>query len=187
MLLMIDNYDSFTYNLVHYFETLHQTVIVFRHDKITLEDIEKLAPEFIVISPGPGNPNDAGISLSCIQQFSGVIPILGVCLGHQAIAQSFGASIVSAKKIMHGKISAIYHHNTGIFRNLPSPFKATRYHSLVIDRSTLPNDFMITAWTEEDEIMGIKHRQLPLEGVQFHPEAVLTEYGLTLLENFITA
>lgn len=188
MLLMIDNYDSFTFNLVHYLEQLRLSVQVVRHDAITLSDIEKMRPSHIVISPGPGNPNDAGISLSCISHFAGKIPILGVCLGHQAIAQAFGAKIIRAQKIMHGKTSPIYHNETGVFKNIPSPFLATRYHSLVVDRATLPSDFIVTAWTEEKndtEIMGIKHQTLPIEGVQFHPEAVLTEHGMTLLQNFI--
>lgn len=185
MLLMIDNYDSFTFNLVHYFQILNQSVSVYRNDKITLSEIEKLNPELIVISPGPGNPSDAGITLSCIEKFAGTIPILGVCLGHQAIGQVFGAKIVSAKKIMHGKTSLIHHKNAGVFKNLPNPFYATRYHSLVIDRATLSDNFMITAWADDGEIMGIKHRTLSIESVQFHPEAVLTEQGLALLRNFI--
>lgn len=191
MLLMIDNYDSFTFNLVHCFESLNETVRVFRNDAITLADIEALNPSRIVISPGPGRPEEAGISLSCITHFAGKIPVLGVCLGHQAIAHAFGANIVRAKHIMHGKTSDIYHNNRGIFKNLPSPFKAARYHSLVIDQKTLPDQFEITAWTKEKEgameaIMGIKHRTLALEGVQFHPEAILTEHGMQLLQNFIS-
>lgn len=185
MLLMIDNYDSFTFNLVHYFQALQQTVSVFRNDAITITDIEKLNPTHIVLSPGPGNPDDAGITLSCIQHFTGKIPILGVCLGHQAIAQAFGARIIGAKKIMHGKTSEIFHTNDGVFKNIPAPFNATRYHSLVVERETLSSDFNITAWTDDQEIMGIKHRTLPLEGVQFHPEAILTEHGMHLLRNFI--
>ena len=185
MLLVIDNYDSFTFNLVNYFQKLAQTVSVARNDEITLDDIQQLNPSHIIISPGPGNPDDAGISLACIQQFSGKIPILGVCLGHQAIGQAFGASIIPAQKIMHGKTSAIFHRGEGVFKNMPNPFKATRYHSLAIDRKTLPHDFVLTAWTEDQEIMGIKHRILPIEGVQFHPEAILTEQGLQLLSNFI--
>lgn len=188
MLLMIDNYDSFTFNLVHYLEQLNIPVRVYRHDAITLSDIEKMHPSHIVISPGPGNPDDAGISLSCITHFAGKIPILGVCLGHQAIAQAFGAKIIRAQKIMHGKTSPIYHNEIGVFKHIPSPFLATRYHSLVVDRATLPNDFIVTAWTaaeNDTEIMGIKHRTLPIEGVQFHPEAILTEHGMMLLENFV--
>lgn len=188
MLLMIDNYDSFTFNLVHYLEQLNIPVHVYRHDAITLPDIETMHPSHIVISPGPGNPDDAGISLSCITHFAGKIPILGVCLGHQAIAQAFGAKIIRAQKIMHGKTSPIYHNEIGVFKHIPSPFLATRYHSLVVDRATLPNDFIVTAWTaaeNDTEIMGIKHRTLPIEGVQFHPEAILTEHGMMLLENFV--
>jgi anthranilate synthase component 2 len=185
MLLMIDNYDSFTFNLVHYFKNLHEDIRVYRHDAITLTEIEKLNPHHIIISPGPGRPEDAGITLSCIQHFAGKIPILGVCLGHQAIGHAFGAAIIHAKKIMHGKTSAIFHDNTGVFKNLPNPFQATRYHSLVIDKETLSNAFDITAWTDDGEIMAIKHRELHLEGVQFHPEAILTECGMQLLQNFI--
>lgn len=190
MLLMIDNYDSFTFNLVHYFEALNQSVCVFRNDALTLSDIEKLNPSHIVISPGPGRPENAGITISCIKHFTGKIPLLGVCLGHQAIGQAFGAKIVHAKTIMHGKTSDIYHNNSGVFKNLSNPFKATRYHSLAIDQKTLPNDFEITAWAQEKnntsrEIMGIKHRTLPIEGVQFHPEAILTEHGMRLLNNFL--
>ncbi|OGT43561.1 MAG: anthranilate/aminodeoxychorismate synthase component II [Gammaproteobacteria bacterium RIFCSPHIGHO2_12_FULL_40_19] len=190
MLLMIDNYDSFTFNLVHYFEALKTAVCVYRNDAITLSDIEKLNPSHIVISPGPGRPEEAGITLSCIKQFAGKIPLLGVCLGHQAIAAAFGATIIRAKTIMHGKTSDIYHNNLGVFKDLSNPFKATRYHSLVIDQKTLSNDFEITAWTKEndnsiEEIMGIKHRTLSIEGVQFHPEAILTEHGMQLLNNFL--
>lgn len=186
MLLLIDNYDSFTFNLADYFTQLQQDVRVFRNDQITLLDIEKLNPEYIVISPGPGRPEDAGITLDCITMFSGKIPILGVCLGHQAIAQAYGATIIHAKKVMHGKNSFISHTRTGLFQDLPNPLSVTRYHSLVIDRHTLSSDFLITADTQEDhEIMGIQHKTLPLYGVQFHPEAVLTKAGLKLLENFL--
>ncbi len=185
MLLVIDNYDSFTFNLVHYFRALNHDVLVFRNDAITLSKISKLNPSHIIISPGPGRPENAGITLSCIEKFAGKIPILGVCLGHQAIAHRFGAKIIGAKKIMHGKTSNIYHDNKGVFKNISCPFKATRYHSLVIDRSTLSDDFDITAWTDDQEIMGIKHRQWLIEGVQFHPESILTEQGIKLLENFI--
>ena len=191
MLLIIDNYDSFTFNLAHYFEALNKSVCVFRNDALTLSDIEKLNPSHIVISPGPGKPEDAGISVSCIKHFTGKIPLLGVCLGHQAIGQAFGATIIHAKNIMHGKTSDIHHNNSGVFKNLPNPFKAARYHSLAIDQKTLPYDFEITAWTQEEnnaarEIMGIKHRALPIEGVQFHPEAILTEQGMQLLNNFLS-
>lgn len=185
MLLMIDNYDSFTFNLAHYFQALKQDVRVFRNDEITITDIEKFQPRYIVISPGPGRPEDAGITLNCIRQFTGKIPILGVCLGHQAIGYAFGAAITNAKQIMHGKTSEISHHHHGVFKNIPNPFHATRYHSLVIDRKTLSTEFSVTAWTEDNEIMGIKHRTVALEGVQFHPEAILTEHGMSLLNNFL--
>lgn len=182
---MIDNYDSFTFNLVHYFQVLKQDVRVYRHDEITIEEIEQLQPRYIVISPGPGKPEDAGIALSCIKNFAGKIPILGVCLGHQAIGHAFGATIINAKQIMHGKTSLISHNNSGVFKNISNPFQATRYHSLVIDRKTLSTDFEMTAWTDDNEIMGIKHRTFALEGVQFHPEAILTEHGMQLLNNFL--
>ena len=185
MLLMIDNYDSFTYNLVQYFGELRQDVTVYRNDEITLDRIAELHPHHIVISPGPGTPNEAGVSVSLIERFSGKIPILGVCLGHQAIGQAFGGKIVHAKKLMHGKTSAIHHHSTGVFRGLPDMFHATRYHSLVIERASLPPCLEITAWTDDDEIMGVRHMTLPIEGVQFHPESILTEHGHVLLENFL--
>ncbi len=190
MLLVIDNYDSFTYNLVHYFETLKQTVKVARNDEIGIHEIAALAPPHIVLSPGPGRPEDAGITLDCIKTFAGKVPILGVCLGHQAIAQHFGAAIINAKQILHGKTSRVYHCHQGIFKDLPNPLTATRYHSLVIDQNSIPNDIEITAWTNDgnsqrQEIMGIKHKTLPIEGVQFHPESILTEDGFTLLNNFI--
>lgn len=181
---MIDNYDSFTFNLVHYFQALKQDVCVYRNDEITLEEIEQLQPKYIVISPGPGRPEDAGITLACIKNFAGKIPILGVCLGHQAIGHAFGATIINAKQIMHGKTSEISHNNQGVFINIANPFQATRYHSLVIDKKTLSDEFDITARTEDGEIMGIKHRRFALEGVQFHPEAILTEHGMLLLNNF---
>ena len=190
MLLMIDNYDSFTYNLVQYFSELQAEVHVYRNDQLTLEQIAVMNPDWIVISPGPCTPNEAGISLQLIQQFSGKIPILGVCLGHQSIAQVFGSKIIRAQKVMHGKVSPIYHNNAGVFKNLPSPFNATRYHSLLIDANTLSPEFAVTAWTQDEaggmyEIMGIRHRTLPLEGVQFHPESILTEHGHALLRNFL--
>lgn len=185
MLLMIDNYDSFTYNLVQYLSELGEEVAVYRNDEITLDTILKLKPDRIVISPGPCTPDEAGISLSVIKKFSETIPVLGVCLGHQSIGQAFGGHIVHAKQLMHGKTSPIYHHNIGIFRNLPNPFIATRYHSLVIERSTLPDCLEITAWTEDDEIMGVRHKTLAIEGIQFHPESILSERGHQMLENFL--
>ncbi|MBL1319756.1 MAG: aminodeoxychorismate/anthranilate synthase component II [Methylophaga sp.] len=190
MLLMLDNYDSFTYNLVQYFGELGAEVHVHRNDKITIDEIEALNPEKIVISPGPCTPNEAGISLEVISHFAGKKPILGVCLGHQSIGQAFGGDIVHAGKIMHGKTSPIYHNNTSIFKGLNNPVTATRYHSLVIEKATLPDCFEITAWTQNedgsiDEIMGIKHKTLAIEGVQFHPESILTEQGHALLKNFL--
>jgi len=192
MILMIDNYDSFTYNIVQYLAELNADVQVFRNDEISLEDIEKLAPEKIVISPGPCTPNEAGISVETINRFAGKIPVLGICLGHQSIAQAFGGKIVRAKQVMHGKTSKICHHNGGVFRGLGARFVATRYHSLVIEQSSLPPCLEITAWTENedgslDEIMGVRHKQLAVEGVQFHPESILTEYGHDLLRNFLEA
>jgi anthranilate synthase component 2 len=185
MLLMIDNYDSFTYNLVQYFGELEQEVRVYRNDEITLDEISALAPRHIVISPGPCTPNEAGISVPLIRNFADRIPILGVCLGHQAIGQAFGGKIVHAKEVMHGKTSAITHTSSGVFRDLPNPLQATRYHSLVIERSTLPECLEVTAWSPDGEIMGVRHRELPLEGVQFHPESILTERGHALLANFL--
>lgn len=191
MLLMIDNYDSFTYNLVQYFGELGATVQVFRNDQITVEQVASLAPRHIVISPGPCTPDQAGISIAAIQAFAGKIPLLGVCLGHQGIGQAFGGKIVRAQQIMHGKTSLIYHQGQGLFKNLPCPFTAIRYHSLVIDRQSLPSCLQITAWTETaegemEEIMGVQHQNLPIVGVQFHPESILTEYGYDLLKNFLT-
>ncbi len=185
MLLMIDNYDSFTYNLVQYFSELGQEVLVHRNDQISIEDITLLNPEFIVISPGPCTPNEAGISLSIVNQFKGKIPILGVCLGHQTIGQAFGGKIIHAQTIMHGKTSQIYHNEQGVFRGLAKPFIATRYHSLVIERESLPSCFEVTAWTDDQEIMGVRHKELAVEGVQFHPESILTQHGHDLLRNFI--
>jgi anthranilate synthase/aminodeoxychorismate synthase-like glutamine amidotransferase len=185
MLLMIDNYDSFTYNLVQYLAEIGQEVKVVRNDKISIEEINKLNPQYIVISPGPCTPNEAGISLELIEAFKGKIPILGVCLGHQSIGQAFGGKIVHAQTIMHGKTSKISHNNKGVFRGIKNPFVATRYHSLVIDRESLPNCFDITAWTDDNEIMGIKHKKLAIEGVQFHPESILSEHGHDLLKNFL--
>ena len=185
MLLMIDNYDSFTYNLVQYLSEIGQEVKVYRNDKITIEEVNKLNPKYIVISPGPCTPNEAGISLELINYFKGKVPILGVCLGHQSIGQAFGGKIIHAQTIMHGKTSQIFHENTGVFNGIKSPFTATRYHSLVIDKKSLPDCFDITAWTDDNEIMGIKHKDLPIEGVQFHPESILSEYGHDLLKNFL--
>jgi anthranilate synthase component 2 len=186
MLLMIDNYDSFTYNLVQYLGELGEEVRVVRNDEVTVEDIGRLAPARIVISPGPCTPNEAGVSLPVIARFAGKIPILGVCLGHQAIGQAFGGRIVHAKTLMHGKVSPIHHAGKGVFRGLPSPFNATRYHSLAIERETCPADLEITAWTGDGEIMGVRHRALAVEGVQFHPESILTEHGHDMLRNFLT-
>ena len=185
MLLMIDNYDSFTYNLVQYLAEIGQEVKVVRNDKISIEEINKLNPQYIVISPGPCTPNEAGISLSLIEAFKGEIPILGVCLGHQSIGQAFGGKIIHAQTIMHGKTSKICHNNEGVFRGIKDPFIATRYHSLVIDRESLPDCFDVTAWTDDNEIMGIKHKELAIEGVQFHPESILSEHGHDLLKNFL--
>ncbi len=190
MILMIDNYDSFTYNLVQYLGELGAEVVVERNDQITLAEIEKLAPELIMVSPGPCTPSEAGISLEVIEHFKGKIPIFGVCLGHQAIGQAFGGDIIRAKKIMHGKTSPVKHIDKGIFAGLPSPFTATRYHSLVIDQKTLPDCLEVTAWTETedgeiDEIMGVRHKELAIEGVQFHPESILTDYGHDMLRNFL--
>lgn len=185
MILMIDNYDSFTYNLVQYLGSLHQEVKVLRNDKITLDEIKKMAPAKIVISPGPGRPEDAGISCAVIKEFAGKIPVLGVCLGHQAIGFAYGGKIIGAKKLMHGKTSLIYHNNKEIFRGLPNPFEATRYHSLLVEKNSLPEALEVTAWTKEDEIMGLKHKKYPLWGVQFHPESILTKHGMDLLKNFI--
>jgi anthranilate synthase component 2 len=185
MLLMIDNYDSFTYNLVQYFGELGEEVTVFRNDEIKLDEIEQLKPARIVISPGPCTPSKAGISVPLIERYHGRIPILGVCLGHQSIGQAFGGKIVHAGQVMHGKTSPIFHDNSGLFRHLPNPFHATRYHSLVIERESLPDCLEITAWTEEGEIMGVRHKSLAIEGLQFHPESILTEHGHKLLANFL--
>jgi len=185
MLLMIDNYDSFTYNLVQYFAELGEDVVVHRNDEITVGQIEKMNPQHIVVSPGPCTPNEAGVSVAVIQHFAGKIPVLGVCLGHQSIGQAFGGKIVHARQLMHGKTSLIHHHNTSVFTGLPNPFTATRYHSLVIERETLPDCLKITAWTDDGEIMGVRHKTLPVHGVQFHPESILTEYGHDMLKNFL--
>ncbi|MEK6771741.1 MAG: aminodeoxychorismate/anthranilate synthase component II [Pseudomonadota bacterium] len=185
MLLMIDNYDSFTYNLVQYLGELGQDVRVVRNDQITVAEITKLKPDHIVISPGPCTPNEAGVSVETIQKLAGKTPILGVCLGHQSIGQAFGGKIIRAKQLMHGKTSMIHHKDRGVFKGLPSPFEATRYHSLVIERESLPDCLEITAWTEDGEIMGVRHKTLPVEGVQFHPESILTQHGHDLLSNFL--
>ena len=185
MLLMIDNYDSFTFNLVQYFGELGQKVKVLRNDEVNLDQIEDLNPEFIVISPGPCTPNEAGISIEAIKEFSGKIPILGVCLGHQAIGAAFGAKIIKANQIMHGKISDVIHDGLEIFKNIESPFQATRYHSLVIDPETLSKDFSVIAWTEDETIMGIKHNSQEIYGLQFHPESLKTMDGMTMLNNFL--
>ncbi|ELP6551907.1 aminodeoxychorismate synthase component 2 [Salmonella enterica] len=185
MILLIDNYDSFTWNLYQYFCELGAEVQVRRNDVLTLAHIDALNPQKIVISPGPCTPNDAGISLAVIRHYAGRIPMLGVCLGHQAMAQAFGASVVRAAKVMHGKTSSVTHNGQGVFRGLPSPLTVTRYHSLIVDPATLPECFEITAWSETQEIMGIRHREWDLEGVQFHPESILSEQGHALLENFL--
>ncbi|HAV4273108.1 TPA: aminodeoxychorismate/anthranilate synthase component II [Acinetobacter baumannii] len=190
MLLMIDNYDSFTYNIVQYFGELNQEVKVVRNDQVTLEDIERWQPKYLVIGPGPCSPSEAGISIPAINHFAGKIPLLGVCLGHQSIGQAFGGKIVRAKTVMHGRLSDMYHSNKCIFSNLPSPFSATRYHSLVIDQETLPDCLEVTCWTNEadgsmEEIMGVKHKTLPVEGVQFHPESILSQHGHQIFKNFL--
>ena len=185
MLLMIDNYDSFTWNLVQYLGELGADVHVHRNDALTLEQVEAWHPEKIVVSPGPCTPNEAGISVPLIQRFAGRVPILGVCLGHQAIGQAFGGRVVHAKTLMHGKVSAIHHQGKGVFAGLPTPYNATRYHSLAIERASCPPELEVTAWTEDGEIMGVRHRSLRVEGVQFHPESILTEHGHELLRNFL--
>lgn len=190
MLLMIDNYDSFTYNLVQYFGELGEDVQVYRNDQIGVADVEKLNPDHLVISPGPCTPNEAGISVEAITRFAGKLPILGVCLGHQSIGQAFGGKIIHAGAIMHGKTSMVYHNDMGVFAGLSNPFEATRYHSLVIEKSSIPDCLEVTAWTQDDngnidEIMGVRHKEYMIEGVQFHPESILTEHGHDLLRNFL--
>ncbi|MCM0613461.1 aminodeoxychorismate/anthranilate synthase component II [Marinobacter sediminum] len=190
MLLMIDNYDSFTYNVVQYLAELGADVQVYRNDEITVEEIEALKPERLVISPGPCTPNEAGISMAAIRHFAGKLPILGICLGHQAIGQVYGGDIIRAGRVMHGKVSPVYHKDAGVFRGLNNPLQATRYHSLVIDQETLPDCLEVTAWTRHEdgsveEIMGVRHKTLPVEGVQFHPESIMTEQGHELLRNFL--
>ena len=185
MLLMIDNYDSFTYNLVQYLGELGADVRVYRNDAITLDEVAALAPAQIVVSPGPCTPNEAGISVPLIRRFAGKVPILGVCLGHQAIGQAFGGRIVRAQRVMHGKLSPVTHDGRGVFAGLPTPFAVTRYHSLAIERESVPDDLEVTATADDGEIMGVRHRHLAVEGVQFHPEAILTEHGMRLLANFL--
>jgi anthranilate synthase component 2 len=185
MLLMIDNYDSFTYNIVQYLGELGEDVRTVRNDEITLADIEKMAPERICISPGPKAPKDAGISLDILREFKGKLPILGVCLGHQAIGEAFGGKVIRAKQVMHGKTSLIAHTGEGVFKGLPSPFTVIRYHSLAIERSSLPDCLEVTAWTDDGEIMGVRHKEYDIEGVQFHPESILSEHGHALLKNFL--
>jgi para-aminobenzoate synthetase component II len=185
LILVIDNYDSFTYNLVQYLGELGQEIVVRRNDEIDLEGIAKLAPDHILISPGPCTPNEAGISLALIERFKGEIPILGVCLGHQSIGQAFGGEVVRADKLMHGKTSDIIHDGRSLFEGLPSPFTATRYHSLIVKRDTLPDSLEITAQTEDGEIMGVRHKEYTVEGVQFHPESIMTDHGLRILRNFV--
>ena len=185
MILMVDNYDSFTYNLVQYLGELGAEVSVHRNDRITVADIESMAPSHIVISPGPCTPDQAGVSVAVVKAFSGRLPILGVCLGHQSIGQAFGGRIVHARVLMHGKTSMVHHDGRGLFTGLPDPFQATRYHSLVVDRGSLPDCLEVTAWTADREIMGVRHRELPVYGVQFHPESILTQHGHALLDNFL--
>jgi para-aminobenzoate synthetase component 2 len=186
MILVIDNYDSFTYNLVQYLGELGESIVVKRNDEIDLDGIGELGPDHILISPGPCTPNEAGVSLALIEHFKGKIPIFGVCLGHQAIGQAFGGEVVRAERLMHGKTSDIYHDGKTIFQGIPSPYTATRYHSLIVRRETLPDCFEISAETKEGEIMGLRHKKYPIEGVQFHPESIITEHGLTLLRNFVS-
>lgn len=190
MLLMIDNYDSFTYNVVQYLAELGADVRVYRNDEITIQEIETLQPSRIVISPGPCTPNEAGVSMAVIERFAGVLPLLGICLGHQSLGQVYGGKVVRARRVMHGKTSLIHHRGEGVFAGLPTPFTATRYHSLVVDKTNLPADLELTAWTEDDsgevdEVMGLRHKLTGAEGVQFHPESVLSEHGHTLLNNFL--
>ncbi len=185
MLLMIDNYDSFTYNLVQYFGELGADVHTYRNDEITLEQIEAMKPAHLVISPGPCSPTEAGISVAAIQHFAGKLPILGVCLGHQSIGAAFGGKVVHAKQLMHGKVSEVHHENRGVFEGLPNPVTCTRYHSLAVERESLPECLEVTAWTDDGEIMGLRHKTLEIEGVQFHPESILTQHGHDLLRNFL--
>lgn len=187
MILVLDNYDSFTYNLVQYLSELGAQVVVHRNDAITVDEVRELRPRGVLISPGPGRPEEAGVSLDLIAKLGSVTPIFGVCLGHQSIAQHFGASVVRADRLMHGRTSEILHEGLGVFANLPSPLTATRYHSLIVKRGTLPDAIEVTAWTDRDEIMGIRHTELPIEGVQFHPESFLTEHGHQLIRNWLSS
>jgi para-aminobenzoate synthetase component II len=184
MIFMIDNYDSFTYNLVQYLGELGEELVVKRNDQTSIDEINRLSPKFLMVSPGPCSPNEAGISLEAIKAFAGQIPIFGVCLGHQSIAQAFGGEVIQAERLMHGKTSEIYHDGRSIFQGLPNPFPATRYHSLIVKKETLPTCFEVSAWTAEGEIMAIRHKELPIEGVQFHPESIMTTAGKELLKNF---
>ena len=186
MLLMIDNYDSFTYNLVQYFGELGEEVRTFRNDEITLEEITAMTPDRICLSPGPCSPKEAGICISVLQHFAGKLPLLGVCLGHQAIGEAFGGNVVRAKQVMHGKTSVIAHTGVGVFKDIPSPYTVIRYHSLAIERASLPDCLEVTAWTDDGEIMGVRHKELDVQGVQFHPESILSEHGHLLLKNFLT-
>lgn len=186
MILMIDNYDSFTYNLVQYLGEMGEELVVKRNDKITIEEIESMSPDVIVLSPGPCSPNEAGITMEVIKYFAGKIPMLGVCLGHQSIAQVFGGDVVRAARLMHGKTSPVFHHNKTIFEGTPSPFHVTRYHSLIVKKETLPDCLEVTAWTSEGEVMAIRHKEFAIEGVQFHPESITTEYGKELLRQFLS-
>lgn len=185
MILMIDNYDSFTFNLVQFLGELGQELVVKRNDEVTISDIEQMKPDFLMISPGPCSPNEAGISMDAIKYFAGKIPIFGVCLGHQSIAQVFGGDVVRADRLMHGKTSLMYHDEKTLFADIPNPFTATRYHSLIVKKETLPECLEVTSWTEEGEIMALRHKTLPIEGVQFHPESIMTSHGKELLQNFI--
>ncbi|APH06703.1 aminodeoxychorismate/anthranilate synthase component II [Bacillus weihaiensis] len=185
MIVMIDNYDSFTFNLVQYLGELGEELVVKRNDEITLEEIEELNPQFLMVSPGPCSPNEAGISMAAIEYFAGKIPIFGVCLGHQSIAQVFGGDVVRAERLMHGKTSQMHHNGETIFKGMDNPFTATRYHSLIVKNETLPDCLEVTAWTDDNEIMALRHKTLPIEGVQFHPESIMTTFGKDLLKNFI--
>lgn len=185
MILMIDNYDSFTYNLVQFLGELGEELVVRRNDEITIDEIAQLNPKYLMISPGPCSPNEAGISLKAIEAFAGVIPIFGVCLGHQSIAQVFGGKVVRAKRLMHGKTSLIYHDGKTVYQQLPNPFTATRYHSLIVEKNSVPEELIVTSWTDQGEIMGLRHRHLAIEGVQYHPESIMTEHGKVLLRNFL--